>query len=147
MRRERSSHTLQATALVNEAYLRLTDQTRVNWQSETHFLAVAAMVMRRVLVDHARGHNRQKRHGNRQKIMLDTGLAAETPAIDILEINDLLERLGVLDGQQERIAEMRLFSQMELKQIALVLDVPLRVIQYDWRMARAWLKGQIVDGG
>lgn len=146
MRGERADHTLQATALVSEAYLRLVDQTRVDWRGETHFRAVAAQAMRRVLVDHARARRRHKRQGDRRRLMLETNLAEPAPAVDILELDDLLEKLRALDEQQHRIVEMRLFSDMELKQIAFALGLPMRTVQYDWRMARAWLSSQLVDG-
>lgn len=146
MRRERGDHTLQPTALVNEAYLRLVDQKRVDWKGRTHFLAVAAESMRRVLVDHARARGRQKRQGDRQRVTLDTDLSRESGPVDILEIDDLLGALQKLDPQQHRIAELRLFAGLDTKEIALALGVTEPVVRRDWRMARKWLEGRLEGG-
>lgn len=143
MRRERVDHTLQPTALVNEAYLRLVDQTRVDWQCKTHFLAVAAQAMRRVLVDHARARNRQKRQGDRQRVLLDTSLQAGGLPVGILELDDALEALRKLDEEQHRIAELRLFGGLDTRGIALLLGVTEQVVRRDWRMASKWLESQL----
>jgi RNA polymerase sigma-70 factor, ECF subfamily len=147
MRQERVDHTLQPTALVNEAYLRLVDQTRVDWQGRMHFLAVAATVMRRILVDHARGRNRQKRQGDRQRVMLDSNMPAGAPPMDLLDVDDALKVLRKLDGQQHRIAELRLFGGLETKEVALILGVSELAVRREWRMASKWLAGQLSGQG
>lgn len=146
MRQERADHTLQPTALVHEAWLKLADQNLVSWQDESHFLAVAATQMRRILVDHARGRNRLKRGGDRRRMLLDSGLAAGAPLFDVLELDDALNALRMRDEQQHRIAVLKLFGGAETKQIALMLDLTEQTVRREWRMACNCLLIQLTGG-
>lgn len=146
LRRERRDHTLQATALVHEAYLRLVDQRNVTWQNRSHFFAVAARMMRRILVNHARDRNRLKRGGGAARVPLDEGVAA-TGAVDLdLEaLDEALERLAALDERKVRVVEMRYFAGMSIEETADALNVSPATVKREWTLARAWLKSQI-DG-
>ncbi len=138
--RERDGHTLQPTALVNEAYLRLIDQTRVRWQDRTHFLAVAAQVMRRILVDHARTRKRSKRGGGAAAVGLDeVQLAAPERAVDLVALDDALEALAQLDPRQAAIVEQRYFGGMTIEETAQRLGISPATVKRDWEGARAWL--------
>ena len=143
MRRERRNHTLEPTALVNEAYLRLVDQTRVEWRSQTHFRAVGARVMRRILVDHARQHGSNKRGGGWQRVTLGESLLRSTdPELDLTEIltlNQALDRLRDLDERQSRVVELRFFGGLSNVEIAEVLGVSKRTVEGDWAHGKAWL--------
>ena len=140
-RDERADHTLQPTALVHEAYLRLVDQTRVGWEGRSHFLAIAAKVMRRVLIDYARGRARQRRGGGRKIIGLDSEmLPTEFTQAELLEVNDALEKLTALDARQAQVVEMRFFGGMTMEEIAEALGVSKRTIEDDWTHAKAWLR-------
>lgn len=144
MRRERNDHTLQATALVHEAYMQLVDQTRVTWQSRAHFFGVAAQLMRRILVDHARTQNALKRGGDAQKISLDdsVGLAAGPPvAFD--ELDEALNRLQELDPNQAKIIELRFFGGLTVEEVSEVIGSSTATIEREWRMAKAWLHNQL----
>ncbi|MFZ9090187.1 MAG: sigma-70 family RNA polymerase sigma factor [Planctomycetaceae bacterium] len=148
--RERPDHTLQPTALINEVYLRLVDQTRVDWQGKAHFCAVAATMMRRVLVDHARHHAAEKRGGqNRQRVMgdlpLDHLLTApdSSSPVDVIMLDDLMEQLGKLNSRQAQIAELRCFGGLTIAETASVLGVSQATVKNDWRFARAWLASQL----
>lgn len=142
---ERRDHTLQPTALVHEAFLRLVDQTQVVWQNQAHFFSAAATMMRRVLVDHARHHKAQKRGGpDAQRVTLtgvDPGGAAEaTLTLDeLLSLDDALNELETLDPTQRQLAELRLFAGLPMDEVARVLELSLRTAEREWRMARAWL--------
>jgi RNA polymerase sigma factor (TIGR02999 family) len=147
MASERAGHTLQPTALVNEAYLRLVDQTRVDWRGRTHFFAIGARMMRRVLVDHARGGLREKRGGGLQRVTLSAALDArsgDTLAPDeLLELHRALERLATLDERQARIVELRYFGGLTMEEIAAHLGVSKRTAEGDWTHARAWLRREL----
>lgn len=144
LRRERANHTLQPTALVHEAYLRLIDQTRVDWQGRTHFFAVGAQAIRRILVDHARNRKRQKRGGGAGRVTLDESVAlAPQRAEEILALDEALETLGKLDARQAQVVEMRFFAGMSVEEVAEVLGVSKRTIEGDWTMARAWLMREL----
>ncbi len=137
---ERSDHTLQATALVHEAYVRLVDQRSVRWQNRAHFFGIAAQLMRRVLVDHARRRDAVKRGDGARALSLEEA-DGQTPSepLDILELDRALERLTALDGEQGRIVEMRFFGGLTVEESAEVLGVSPRTVKRQWRAARAWL--------
>jgi RNA polymerase sigma-70 factor (ECF subfamily) len=137
---ERPGHTLQPTALVHEAYLRLIDISRVDWRGKTHFYAMAARQMRRILVDHARAAAARKRGARALKVTLDDRLAvgAEQP-LELLALDEALSGLARRHPRQARVAELRLFSGMEVKTVAAALEVSERTVKGDWRLARAWL--------
>ena len=140
MARERPGHPLQATALVNEAYLRLTDSSRVRWQNRAHFLAVAAQLMRRVLVDFARDRRSQKRGGDWRQVTLDEGLIlGGEPNVDLIALDEALQRLGALDPRKVQVVEMRFFGGLSLEDAAEVLGVSTDTIGRDWNAAKAWL--------
>ncbi|MCP4249285.1 MAG: sigma-70 family RNA polymerase sigma factor [bacterium] len=145
LRRERPDHTLQATALVHEAYLRLVDQTRVTWTERAHFLAVAATAMRRILVNHAKARSRIKRGGNRVRISL-TGAPVKERPLDLVALDEALSRLSAMDAQQARIVELRFFAGMTVEQTAQVLGVSPRTVHREWVVARAWLRAEIEKG-
>jgi len=140
LHRERSDHTLQATALVHEAYLRLVDQTNINWQNRAHFFSVAAQVMRHILVDYARTHQRQKRGGNLRKLSLDeaVGFFAERD-VNLVALDDGLNDLARLDPQQSRIVELRFFGGLTIEEIAEVLQVSPATVSREWHTAKLWL--------
>lgn len=145
--RERPGHTLEPTALVHEAYIKLVDQSKVDWQGRTHFFAVGAKVMRHLLIDHARGKGRAKRGGDRQKVTLAEGLtpfgSGALDAEDLLALNEGLDRLAELDARQARVVELRFFGGLTVPEAALVLGVSNRTIEGDWAHARAWLKREL----
>jgi RNA polymerase sigma factor (TIGR02999 family) len=147
LRRERSGHTLQATALVHEAYVRLIDQRDVEWRNRAHFFAVAAQAIRRILVDHARTHKRAKRGGGYQRVQLDADVAAlpETD-IDLLALDEALGRLADLHARQAQIVELRFFGGLSLKEVAEYIGVSPRTVDGDWSMARAWLRRELGSG-
>lgn len=141
MRREREGHTLDATALVHEAYLRLVDQQRVQWASRGHFFAIAAQAMRRVLVDHARGHVAAKRGGGAERVTL-SGIAAgqsEQAEIDVLWLNEALEQLAALDARQSKVVELRYFAGMSVEEVADVMSISPATVKREWATARVWL--------
>lgn len=144
LRRERSGHTLQPTALVHEAYLRLIDQTQVRWQNRAHFFGVAAQMMRRILVDHARGHAAEKRGGEVQKITLDDNIdVSGERAAELVALDDALTELARIDEQKSRIVELRYFGGLSVEETAEVLGVSAPTVKRQWRMAKAWLFGEI----
>ena len=144
LRRERPGHTLQPTALVHEAYLRLVDQTQVHWQNRAHFFGVAAQMMRRILVDHARGHNAEKRGGEFQKLPIDENLdVADERAADLIALDEALERLAELDAQKARVVELRFFGGLSVEETAEVMGVSAPTVKRQWRMAKSWLYGQV----
>jgi RNA polymerase sigma factor (TIGR02999 family) len=142
MGRERQSHTLQPTALVNEAYVRLVKDDR-DWQNRAHFYGTAAQVMRRILVDHARARLAHKRGGGAEPIELSDLPAPFENAEKMLALDEALQRLSLLDARQSRVVELRFFGGMTEEEIAGILDVSTRTVKRDWNMARAWLYEQI----
>lgn len=141
MRHERTDQTLQPTDLVHEAYLRLIDQTRVDWNGRTHFCAVAAEAMRRILVDHARARRAQKRGGGRQRVALDeANRAVAGRDVDVVDLDEALSRLAELAPREARIVELRFFGGLTNVEVAEVLRVSVRTVEDDWRTARAWLR-------
>ena len=149
LKRERSGHTLQPTELVHEAYLRLVDQTRVEWQGRTHFFAVAANAMRRLLVDHARKRSRDKRGGDPQRVTLHEEIRAvpgfDCDLEDLITLDDALADLARLDERQAKIVEMRCFAGLKVDEVAAVLAVSKRTVEGDWTHARAWLKRRLSE--
>ncbi len=144
MRSERPEHTLQATALVNEAYLRLADQTNPHWQDRTHFFAAAACMMRHILVDHARGRQRAKRGaGARQVELSDEAVVAESQAAQVLDLNEALERFVELDRRASQVVELKYFGGMNYDEIAEVLSVSAITVRRDWEFAKAWLRKEL----
>ncbi len=144
LRRERSDHTLQATALINETYLKLIDQRDVNWESRTHFFAIAASMMRRILVDYARTKNREKRGGGAIKLTLnEDALVSKERSIDLMALDQALTRLEKHDEQQARIVELRYFSGLTLEETAAALKVSRTTVVNDWAMAKAWLHREL----
>ena len=144
MRSERPGHTLQATALVNEAYLKLVDQKEANWENRAHFIAVAAQVMRNVLIDHARSRQRIKRGGMQQKVPIeDVVLISEEQTDDLIALDSALERLAKIDARQSRIVELRYFGGLTVEQTAEVLGISPKTVKRDWAVARAWLHREL----
>jgi len=142
--RERLDHTLQPTALVHEAYLRLVDQTQVNWQNRAHFFGLAARIMRRILVDYARGHRADKRGGGLEKLSLDEALSfSKERDVDLIALDDALSDLAGLDPLQSRIVELRFFAGLTLEETAEVLGLSRSTVERDWIMAKAWLYTQL----
>jgi RNA polymerase sigma factor (TIGR02999 family) len=140
MRRERPGHTLQTTALVNEAFLRLTDARRVRWQDRAHFLGISARLMRRVLVDHARSLGYRKRGGGAQRVTLNEGLVASPePPVDVVALDHALEALAAVDVRKSRVIELRFFGGLSVEETAEVLHVSADTVKRDWRLAKLWL--------
>lgn len=147
MRNERAGHTLQTTALINEAYLRLIDSEQVRWQSRMHFFGIMAQLMRRVLVDFARERNYQKRGGGAVKISLDEALTV-TPAknANVLALDEALNALAKVDERKSRVVEMRFFGGLSEKEIAEALSVSQETVRRDWRLAKSWLLRYLSEG-
>jgi RNA polymerase sigma factor (TIGR02999 family) len=144
LRGERRGHTLQPTALVHEAFLRLVDQSRVNWQGKTHFLAVGAAIMRRVLIDHARTHKRVKRGAAWNRVALGVDeVAAEWSPVDPIDLHDAMTELSALDPTQAQIVELRFFGGLTVEDVAHLLGVSKRKVEGDWTHAKAWLKSRL----
>jgi len=144
MRRERPDHTLQPTALVNEAYLRLMGQNAKAWEGRNHFVASAAIAMRRVLVDHARRRRAAKRPGGKQKVELDEILGSAGPRIEeLLILDEALTRLAGWNGRHARLVEMMFFGGLTVEEAAGVLGISVRTAERDWKAARAWLQAQL----
>jgi RNA polymerase sigma factor (TIGR02999 family) len=145
LRRERIGHTLQTTALINEAYLKLIDQQTVNWQNRAHFFGIAAQAMRRILVDYAKARHREKRGGAGENLPLEeaTLVVAAERSIDLVALDEALERLAELDERQERIVELRYFSGLTIEETAEVLRLSPATVKSDWTIAKAWLKREI----
>lgn len=138
--RERGGHTLQPTALVHEAYVRLVDQTRVNWQNRAHFYGIASSMMRRVLIDHARAHVTEKRGGAAVRLSIDdVDIPVGQRAAGLLALDEALERLAQMDGRKCKVVEMRFFGGMSDEEIAEALSVTTRTVLRDWKTARLWL--------
>ena len=140
LRRERDEHTLQPTALVHEAYLRLTKQDRIVWQNRAQFYGVSAQMMRRILVDHARARKMAKRSGRWARVSLD-GVAAAHHAhdIDVLDLHAALEELASFDGRKSRVAELRFFGGLSIEETGEVLQISIATVEREWQAARAWL--------
>jgi RNA polymerase sigma factor (TIGR02999 family) len=148
LRRERPGQTIQATALVHEAYLRLAAEKAHRWQNRTHFLAIAALSMRQILVQRARARAAAKRGGNPERITLDEQLLAAGPAlepgrVDVLALDAALDRLAALDPQQARIVELRYFGGLTVEETAEALDISPATVKRHWTVARAWLKREL----
>jgi len=144
MAKERADHSLQATALVNEAYLRLVNGPQVGWQDRAHFFAVAGRIMRRILVDHARAHLSQKRGGEVTKVQFDDELpVADDPRHDLIALDDALEALAKFDERKSRVVELRFFSGLSVEETAAVLKVGSDTVMRDWRLAKAWLQTEM----
>ncbi len=144
LRRERKGHTLDPTALVHEAYLRLVDQSRVDWQGKTHFFAVSAEAMRRILIDHARTRKREKRGKDWRRVAFDHVVSElEILDTDLIDFRDGLEKLAKLDSRQARVVELRLFAGLSMEEISTVLKVSKRTIEGDWTHAKAWLRAEM----
>jgi RNA polymerase sigma factor (TIGR02999 family) len=139
MRRESQDHTLQASALVNEAYLRLVDQKRVRWQNRAHFFGVAAQIMRRILVDHARNRLRAKRGGGARIVSLADHAAVSTEIAEVISLDNALKNLMQNDERKSRIVEMKFFGGLTNEEVAEVLNVTTRTVEREWRKAKAWL--------
>jgi RNA polymerase sigma-70 factor, ECF subfamily len=148
MSRERAGHTLQTTALLNEAYLQLTDKTQRPWQNRTHFMAVAAQLMRRIMVDHARARHALKRGAGAIRVTLDeTALVTEERAEELLALDEALEKLAEFDRRRCEIVEMRYFGGLTVEEIADVLKVHPNTVMRDWRAAKAWLYAELSTEG
>jgi RNA polymerase sigma factor (TIGR02999 family) len=146
LRRERSDHTLQATALVHEAYLRLIGQQAVQWQNRAHFMAVAAQAMRRILVDHARARDAAKRGSGEAKLRVeDVDIAVDGPSVDILALDHALTRLGELDARQVQVVELRFFGGLSVEEAAEVMELSPATIKREWSFARAWLRRELAS--
>jgi len=147
LRQERSDHTLQATALVHEAYLRLIKQDQVDWQNRAHFFGVAAQSIRRILVDHARHHQRLKRGGDRQRIALDDDVAIDDGReLDLVGLDDALTKLSSHNPRAAEIVELRFFGGLTREEVGEYLGVAVRTVADDWRYARAWLRRELSPG-
>jgi RNA polymerase sigma-70 factor, ECF subfamily len=148
MRGERPDHTLQTTALVNEAYLRLVPQKETDWRDRAHFFGVAARLMRQILVEHARARHAGKRGGKVEKLSLDQALElSPARSRELIELDVALECLGRLDPQQARVVELRFFGGLTVEETAAVLGISPRTVKRDWAVARAWLHGELSGKG
>lgn len=144
MRRERPDHTLQATALVHEAYMKLVKQQSVNWQSRSHFFGIAAQFMRRILIDHARGHLREKRGGDKVVLPLDEALVfSPEHSEELIRLDEALERLSKLDARQSRIVELRFFGGLSVDETAEFLGISPKTVKRDWSVAKVWLHSEL----
>jgi len=142
--RERNDHSLQATALVHEAYVRLVDQTQASWQDHAHFCGVASRVMRQILVDHARRRGRLKRQGQRKRLSLDEGrLITGQANVDLEQLDEALTQLASLDERSAKVVELRFFGGMQMREISEVLKVSERTVAADWSYAKAWLHNEL----
>jgi RNA polymerase sigma factor (TIGR02999 family) len=147
MRRESPGHTLQTTALVNEAYLKLVDQRQVQWKNRAHFFALASVLMRRILLDHARAHGRAKRGGNAVYVNLeDVAVLTPEKSEELIALNEALDRLAEFDANKSKIVEMRFFGGLNVEEVAEVLNIAPVTVMYHWRLAKAWL-GREIRGG
>ncbi len=145
LRRERIGHTLQTTALIHEAYLKLIDQRDVNWQNRAHFFGIAAQAMRRILVDYAKTRHREKRGGAGENLPLGEArfIAFKEKSIDLIALDQALTRLAKFDDQQARVVELRYFSGLSIEETAEVLKISPATVKRDWTIAKAWLKREI----
>ena len=144
LRREKAGHTLQTTALIHEAYVRLVDQRNMQWQNRAHFFGIAAQMMRRILVDHARSKKRAKRGGSDIRVSLgDAEVAAKDQDLDVVALDEALERLARIDEQQSRVVELRFFSGLSVEETAEVMGISKSTVKRDWSMAKAWLHREL----
>jgi RNA polymerase sigma factor (TIGR02999 family) len=147
MRRESPGHTLQTSALVNEAFIRLIDQREVHWKNRAHFFGIAAQLMRRILLDHARGQARAKRGGGVHRVSLDEGaIVSAQRAAELIALDDALNALAAFDSRKSRIVELRFFGGLSNEEVAEVTGISLRTIEREWRKAKAWLHHAISEG-
>jgi len=147
MNQERAGHTLQATALVNEAYLKLVRQQEFEWQNRAHFFAVCAQVMRHILIDHARAHQRDKRGGGAIQVSLnDVAVIAEDQSSTVLALDEALRQLESLDPQKGKIVELRYFGGLSIEETAEVLNISPRTVRREWQRSKAWLYRMISEG-
>jgi RNA polymerase sigma factor (TIGR02999 family) len=141
LRRERREHTLQPTALINETYLKLIDQRHPNWKNRAQFFGVAAQLMRRILVDHARRHHASKRGGDRLNVSLrNVGAFGNQPDADLLTLHDALDQLAKIDPDQSRLVELRFFGGLTIEETAEVMEVSHATVEREWKIAKAWIK-------
>ena len=144
LRREQAGNTLQTTALIHEAYVRLVDQRNVQWQNRAHFFGIAAQMMRRILVDHARAKKRAKRGGSDVRVSLGGAtVAVKGQDLDVVALDEALERLAQIDEQQSRVVELRFFSGLTVEETAEVLHISTATVKRDWNMAKAWLHREL----
>jgi RNA polymerase sigma factor (TIGR02999 family) len=143
LKHERSSHTIQATALANEAYLKLAGIHRIEWQDRVHFFAVTAAIMRRILVDHARAHSRAKRGGGGRRVDFSESLTLGQPSSEVVRLHDALLALEQFDSRKARVVEMRYFGGLTASEIATVLGVSPQTVHLDWSLAKAWLNREL----
>ena len=144
MARERPGHTLQATALVHEAYLRLIDASEANWQDRSHFFAMCAQLMRRILVDWARSHHSLKRGGDLRPVQLDEALVVSPQSeVDLIGLDDALKSLEAVDPRKSRVVELRFFGGLSVEETAAVLKVSVETVMRDWRLAKSWLRREL----
>lgn len=144
MRRERSGHSLQPTALVNEAFVRLVGVNRIDWRDRAHFLAIAARTMRRVLVDHGRRRRNQKRGGGQAQVTFTESLTIiDGASNDIVALNDALDALAAIDERKSRVVELRCFGGLTVNESAAILGVSPDTVQRDWRLAKAWIRREL----
>lgn len=142
--REAKGHSLQATALINEAYLRLVEKPRLSWQNRAHFFAMAARLMRHVLVDHARAKGNLKRGGGLERVPLHDDLAvSQSPAVDVVALDDALNALAAIDPRRGQVVELRFFSGLTVEETAVVLNLSQETVMRDWKLARAWLRREL----
>jgi RNA polymerase sigma-70 factor, ECF subfamily len=147
LRRERSDHTLQTTALVNEAFLRLSDQREVQWKNREQFLGVAAQLMRRILVDYSRGHDAKKRGSEFEKVFLEEAeVIAKGKAADVVQLDEALTRLAAFDPQQAQLVELRFFGGLSIEEAAVVLGVSRTTVKRNWNLSKAWLARELRRG-
>jgi len=144
MRKERPGHTLQTSALVHEAFVRLVNQTEVEWQNRAHFFGIAAQMMRRILVDYARGRQYAKRGGDVRRVNLDEiAIVSEGRAADVVALDDALNRLAAVDQRKSQVVELRFFGGLSIDETATVLAVSRGTIMRDWTLAKAWLRREM----
>jgi len=144
---ERPNHTLQPTALVNEVYLRLADHPQIDCQGKTHFFAICAKIMRQILIDYARQHQRLKHGGDHKKMEMNSRIAVdEMDVVDIVALNDAMEELAAMDKREAQVVELRFFGGLQVDEIATYLGVSKRTVEGDWKHAKAWLQLKL-DGG
>jgi RNA polymerase sigma factor (TIGR02999 family) len=143
LRRERANHTLQPTALVNEAYLRVVDQHAADWRDRSHFFALAARLMRQILIDHARRRAAAKRGGDRRRVTLADVAHPERADVDLLALDEALEAFAALDARKAKVVELRYFGGLTMEEVAEALGVSLRTAESDWFLARAWLRTRL----
>jgi RNA polymerase sigma-70 factor, ECF subfamily len=147
MRRERAEHTLQTSALINEAYLRLIDCREIEWENRVHFFGIAAHMMRQILIDHARSHDRDKRGGALHKVSFEeAAMVAEERAAELIALDDALTDLAVFDTRKSRLVELRFFGGLTNEEISEVMGMSLRTVEREWRKAKAWLRRAVSNG-